>query len=118
MYAMVVRDRYGNERPVDLGFLSSEKADSINAFFDAFKRCHKTWTMMEFFFVDKDYKKIRSIKKISFPLLCCAALHLAFPCLIEEAYSQTIRRNKKASVPLLLWVYFCPFGRRVPNELS
>lgn len=41
MYAMVTQARYGIGRPAALGFLASEEAGSIDAFFGAFKRCHE-----------------------------------------------------------------------------
>ncbi|XP_055348203.1 uncharacterized protein LOC129595277 [Paramacrobiotus metropolitanus] len=42
LYAVVVQDRHGHGRPVALGFMSSEKAAHVDAFFNAFKACHKT----------------------------------------------------------------------------
>ena len=40
LYAMVVQDRRGKGRPVALGFLATEKAENIEAFFNAFKRAY------------------------------------------------------------------------------
>ena len=80
LYAMVVQDRRGKGRPVALGFLATEKAENIKAFFNAFKRAHTQCNLATYFFVDKDYNEITQIQK-AFPkatVLLCVWHVLAF----------------------------------------
>lgn len=78
---MVVQNRHGKVQPVAPGFLATEKAEDIEAFFAEFKKAHTLWERIDYFFVEKDYNESRAIERnfTGAKVLLCVFHVLAYP---------------------------------------